>query len=110
VDALGIAETCRNSVKSLSNRGQHVQIGLTTAEERGEVALPTDAMVMKEVEFLGSFGMPPTRYDEIFRMVATDALDPAAVVSGTDGLSAVSGKLAAMTDFETVGIPVVDEF
>jgi len=36
VDALGIAETCRNSVRSVRPRGTHVQVGLTTEAERGE--------------------------------------------------------------------------
>ena len=110
VDALGVAETCRNSVLSLGTRGQHVQIGLTTQEEEGMVTLPTDAMVMQEIEFVGSLGMPPTRYDEIFRMVSTGKLDPSAVVSGTIGLGGVNEKLEAMTDFGTVGIPVIDSF
>ncbi|WP_129116568.1 zinc-dependent alcohol dehydrogenase family protein [Halegenticoccus tardaugens] len=110
VDALGIAETCRNSVSSLRRRGQHVQIGLTTQDERGTVELPTDAMVMQEIDFLGSFGMQPTRYDEIFRMVDRGRLDPSAVVSETVALDDVPDRLAAMSDYETVGIPVVDEF
>ncbi|WP_137283764.1 zinc-dependent alcohol dehydrogenase family protein [Halorussus salinisoli] len=110
VDALGIAETCRNSVRCLRRRGQHVQIGLTSQDEQGTVGLPTDAMVMKEVEFLGSFGMQPPRYDEIFRMVETGTLDPSAVVSETVTLDDVSDRLAAMSDYETAGIPVVDEF
>jgi alcohol dehydrogenase len=110
VDALGIAETCRNSVLSLGTRGQHVQIGLTTQEEEGMVALPTDAMVLTEIEYIGSLGMPPTRYDEIFRMVATGKLDPSGVVSETIDLDGVNEKLDAMTDFGTVGIPVIDSF
>ena len=110
VDALGITETCRNSVLSLGTRGTHVQIGLTTSEEEGMVSLPTDAMVMKEIEFVGSLGLPPTRYDEIFRMVARDKLDPSAVISETVSLDDVNDKLSAMTDFGTVGIPVIDQF
>jgi alcohol dehydrogenase len=54
--------------------------------------------------------MPPERYDEIFRMVATGKLDPAAVVTDHIGLEDVSDTLDAMTDYETVGIPVVTEF
>ena len=110
VDALGIATTCQNSVLSLGTRGQHVQIGLTTSEEQGMVQLPTDAMVMQEIEFIGSLGMPPTQYDEIFRMVQTGKLNPSAVVSETVRLDDVSSRLESMTDFETVGIPVIDEF
>lgn len=110
VDALGIAETCRNSVESLGNRGQHLQIGLTTQDEQGEVSLPTDMMVMQEIEFYGSLGMPPTQYDEIFRMVQTGKLRPAEIVSETVALEDVSAKLEAMTDFGTTGIPVIEEF
>jgi D-arabinose 1-dehydrogenase-like Zn-dependent alcohol dehydrogenase len=110
VDALGIAETCRDSVGSLYRRGQHVQIGLTSGEEQGTVSLPTDAMVVQEIDFLGSFGMQPPRYDEMFRMVEAGSLDPSAVVSETVTLDDVPDRLAAMSDFETMGIPVVDEF
>lgn len=110
MDALGIAETCRNSVLSLGTRGQHVQVGLTTQDEQGVIGLPTDAMVMQEIEFIGSLGMPPTRYDEIFRMVATGKLNPSAVVSKTIDLGGVNDELESMTDFGTVGIPVIDSF
>jgi len=110
LDALGIAETCTNSVMGLRPRGQHVQIGLTTAEEGGSIPLPTDLMVIQEIEFLGSFGMPAPRYDEIFRMIEDGSIDPSAVVSGTIGIEDVSDTLFAMSDFETDGIPVVDHF
>jgi len=108
IDALGIAETCRNSVECLATTGQHVQIGMTTIEEEGEITLPTDMMIVNEIDFIGSLGMQPPRYDEIFRMVEAGTLDPSLVVSDRVGLEDVTGKLEAMTDFETVGIPVVD--
>lgn len=74
------------------------------------MSLPTDVMVMQEIEFIGSLGMQPTRYDEIFRMVAHDRLDPSAVVSETVALEDVSEKLEAMSEYDTVGIPVIDSF
>ncbi len=110
VDALGVATTCQNSVMSLGTRGQHVQVGLSTQDEQGMVELPTDMMVMNEIEFIGSFGMAPTNYEEIFRMVDDGKLDPSAVVSGTVDLDDVSDQLASMSDFETMGIPVIDSF
>jgi alcohol dehydrogenase len=110
VDALGIAETCRNSVQSLRNRGQHLQIGLTSRAEGGEVSLPTDRMVAKELTFIGTIGMPRPRYDEIFRMIEHGKLDPGAVVSETVSLERTPETLDSMTEFDTVGIPVIDEF
>ncbi|WP_331235767.1 zinc-dependent alcohol dehydrogenase family protein [Natronorarus salvus] len=110
IDALGIAATCRNSVYSLRRRGTHVQIGLTTEAEAGEIALPTDLMVHNEFTIVGSKGMPSARYGEIFRMVAAGNLDPGAVITETVSLEETSETLASMTDFETYGIPVITEF
>jgi alcohol dehydrogenase len=108
IDALGIAETCRNSIDCLRPRGQHVQLGLTTDEERGEVSLPTDAMTMREITFLGSRGMPPSRYDELLRMLDRGTLSPGKLVTNTVPLVEVPDRLAAMNDFGTSGIEVVD--
>ena len=110
VDALGRAETCRNSVESLRPRGTHVQVGLTTDAERGEIALPTDWIARWDVDVVGSRGMPPSRYDELLRLVADGSLDPGALVTRRVGLDAVSDRLAAMTDYGTEGIEVVTEF
>ena len=110
VDALGIAETCRNSVNSLGKGGQHLQIGLTTQEEGGEVSLPVDVMAMDEREFYGSFGMPPNEFGEIFRMMEYGKIDPSRIVSETIALADVPGTIASMDSYDTVGIPVVTEF
>jgi len=110
IDALGIPTTCRNSVYSVRKGGQHVQIGMTTKEEEGEITLPTDHMILNEIDFVPSLGMQPPRYDEIFRMVDAGSIDPSAVVTETVTVEDISDKLDAMTDFGTVGIPVVDSF
>jgi alcohol dehydrogenase len=110
VDALGIAETCRNAMNSLGKGGKHLQIGMTTSEEGGEVSLPVDTMVMDEREFYGSYGMPPNEYDAIFRMMDTGKLDPGRIVSETVSLEEVPETVESLGDYETVGIPVVDEF
>jgi alcohol dehydrogenase len=110
VDALGIAETCRNSINSLGKGGQHLQIGLTTSEEEGEVSIPVDTIVNDEREFVGSFGMPPHEYDEIFRLMQEDEIDPGAIVSETISLEEVPETIESMGDYDTVGIPVCNQF
>ncbi len=110
MDALGIEATCRNAIASLGKTGQHLQVGLTTKAAGGILPIPTDEMVTSEIDFYGALGMPPERYGEIFRMVATDTLDPAAVITDRIALEDVSATLDAMTAFETVGIPVIEEF
>ena len=110
VDALGRAETCRNSVRCVRPGGTHVQVGLTTDAERGEVSLPTDWMTRWEVSFVGSRGMPPTRYDELFGLVESGAVRPETLVTREVSLEEVSDRLAAMTGYGTVGVEVVTEF
>lgn len=110
IDALGIAETANNSVRSLDQRGRHVQIGLTTEDEQGMIPLPTDSIVSDELKILGAYGMPPANYDEIFELIDQDVIDPSAVVSETIGLEDVSQKLREMSAYDTTGIPVVTEF
>ena len=110
VDALGRAETCRNSVRSLRARGTHVQVGLTTDAERGEVALPTDWITRWDIDVRGSRGMPPSRYDELLRLLADGTLDPGALITRRVSLDMASERLAAMSDYRTDGIELVTEF
>jgi alcohol dehydrogenase len=110
IDALGVAETCQNSVNSLGKAGQHLQIGLTTSEEQGEVSLPVDNIVFDERDFIGSFGMPPNQYEEIFRMMAEDKIDPGKIVTETVALEEVPDVVESMGEYKTVGIPVCNEF
>ncbi len=107
VDALGRAETARNSVRSLRARGTHVQVGLTTDAEQGEVPLPTDWMTRWEIDWLGSRGMPPARFGELLAMVEDGSLEPGKLVGREVGLEEVSDRLAAMTDYETVGVELL---
>jgi alcohol dehydrogenase len=110
VDALGIAETCRNSVRCLDRTGTHIQIGLTTGEEAGEVEIPIDLITAEEREILGSYGIPPTRYDEIFGLLEADAVDPGALVTDRVSLDDVPDRLAAMGEYDNVGVEVVTDF
>jgi alcohol dehydrogenase len=110
VDALGIATTAQNAVNSLGKGGRHVQIGLTTSDEAGMIPLPTDEFVAKEIEFVGSLGLQPSRYPEMLNMIKTGKLDPTELVSETIDIHQIPDRLDAMSDFGTMGIPVVNDF
>ena len=110
VEALGVAETVQNSVNCLAPGGQHVQLGLTTSEEGGEVSLPVDQIVWDEREFIGSYGMPPHEYDEIFRMMDGGKISPGRIISETCALGDIPGVMERMGEFGTMGIPVCTEF
>jgi D-arabinose 1-dehydrogenase-like Zn-dependent alcohol dehydrogenase len=110
VDALGIAATCRNAVLSLGKRGRHVQIGLTSQGEKGEVALPVDQIVFKEIQFTGSLAMQSHRYAAMLDMVERGRLAPRDLITETLPLEKAFGVIEKMSNFENVGISVINQF
>lgn len=110
IDALGIAATCRNSIMSLRKRGRHLQVGLTSAAEKGEIAIPIDLMVLKEVSFICTLGMQAPRYPAMLRMVETGQLKPGKLVHETIPLEKVASVLDAMESFGNLGVTVIDRY
>jgi D-arabinose 1-dehydrogenase-like Zn-dependent alcohol dehydrogenase len=110
VDALGIAATCQASVMSLRKQGRHVQIGLTSSAEKGQVAIPIDLVVLKEASLIGSYGMPAPRFGAMLAMVESGKLAPGKLVSRTVPLEAAGDVLASMDSFSTIGVTVIDRY
>ena len=110
IDALGIAATCRNGVASLRRRGRHIQIGLTSGAEKGEVPLPIDQIVFREIQFLGSLAVQSYRYPAILDMVARGRLAPRKLISETLPIEKAFGVIDRMSNFENAGISVINQF
>ncbi|MYC84695.1 MAG: alcohol dehydrogenase catalytic domain-containing protein [Acidimicrobiia bacterium] len=107
IDALGIEETVQNSIGTLRLRGRHVQIGLTTAKERGLVAMPIDIIVAQEIRIAGCHGMPRRRYPDLLRMVDKGLIQPASLIGQEVSLENVNSVLDGMSSFENVGFSVI---
>ncbi|MFL6427185.1 MAG: zinc-dependent alcohol dehydrogenase family protein [Acidobacteriaceae bacterium] len=110
VDALGIAETCRNSVLSLRKLGRHVQLGHTTREQAGDVSLPIDVILLNELRLYGTFGMQARRFGTMLAMCESGMLRPGELVRQTVGLDGVTRIFEAMGNYDTTGIVVIDNF
>jgi D-arabinose 1-dehydrogenase-like Zn-dependent alcohol dehydrogenase len=110
VDALGIAATCRNAIMSLRKQGRSLQIGLTSQNEKGDVALPIDRMVTMELQLIASLGMPASRYPSMLAMVAAKKLRPGDMITETVGLEGASRVLQEMTSFQNVGMSIINEY
>jgi D-arabinose 1-dehydrogenase-like Zn-dependent alcohol dehydrogenase len=108
IDALGIAETCLNSVLSLRKRGRHVQIGHTTRVESGYVPLPIDVILLNELKLFGAFGLQGQRYGTMLAMCEAGVLQPGKIVRGKVGLDGITGVLEAMGTYGTVGVVAID--
>jgi threonine dehydrogenase-like Zn-dependent dehydrogenase len=110
VDALGIAATCRNAVMSLRKRGRHVQVGLTSGAEKGEVSLPIDQIVFKEIQLTGSLAIQSFRYPAMLSMVNRGLLQPRKLITETIPIEKAFGVLEQMSKFENVGMSVINQF
>lgn len=110
VDALGIAATCRNAILSLRKQGRSLQIGLTSQNEKGDVALPIDRMVTMELQLIASLGMPASRYPSMLQMVAAKKLRPADMITETVALGGASRVLEEMTNFQNIGMSIINEY
>jgi D-arabinose 1-dehydrogenase-like Zn-dependent alcohol dehydrogenase len=110
IDALGIAETCANSVLSLRKLGRHIQLGHTTRKEAGYVPLPIDVILLKELRLFGAFGMQGQRYGTMLAMCEAGTLKPGRLVHQRVGLEGVTGVLEAMGTYDTTGVAVIDRF
>lgn len=110
VDAVGIASTCRASVRSLRIRGRHLQLGHTTPAEQGDVPLPIDIMMIRELAFLSAFGMAGRRFGTMLNMIETGRLAPGRIVSHTVCLEQAGAVLRSMENYGTVGVVVIDRF
>jgi len=110
VDALGVKATCQNSIMCLRKQGRSLQIGLTTAAEKGEVALPIDRMVTMELQLIASLGMPANRYPSMLQMVNARKLNPKSMITETISLGGASAVLEQMTTFQNVGVSIINKY
>lgn len=110
VDALGIQNTCSNAINSLRRRGRHLQIGLTNNEENSSLRIPVNKIVGSEIMIVGSLGMQISRLPSMLDMVERDILKPGKLVTNTVSIEEAGNVLKSMSEYNTVGVTVVDRW
>lgn len=109
IDALGIAETCINSIRSLRKRGRHVQVGWMPGAENAP-PVPMDLVMGNELEIVGSHGMQAHRYPEMMAMIAAGRLAPERLITRRIDLAASADALARFDARRRAGITVITDF
>ncbi len=107
LDALGSAATCRNSVRCLRKKGRHVQVGLLLGEGK-PVPLPLSEVIAKELELIGSHGMPARGYPKLLELISAGVLSPQKLIAKTIPLAEAGAELEAMGSFAQRGVTVID--
>jgi alcohol dehydrogenase len=109
LDAVGSTTTCLNSIRSLRKHGRHLQVGLMHGPDAAP-AIPMEPIIMRELQILGSRGMPATDYPRVFDLMSSAPIDPRVLVTRTVSLEEAPAVLAAMGSFEGLGMTVIDRF
>ena len=95
LDAIGLPSVAAASVACLRRRGRHVQVGLLLGPH-ARAGIPMDLVVSRELEVLGSHGMPAGDYPAMLGMIARGALDPRRLVGTIIELSEAPAALMGM--------------
>jgi D-arabinose 1-dehydrogenase-like Zn-dependent alcohol dehydrogenase len=95
LDAVGAAETCASSVRSLRPRGRHVQVGLLPPAV-GRPQVPMDLVIGRELAVLGSHGMAAAGYPAMLSLIAAGRLRPELLVTRELALPDAAAALVAV--------------
>ncbi|MGD0052704.1 MAG: alcohol dehydrogenase catalytic domain-containing protein [Vulcanimicrobiaceae bacterium] len=110
VDAIATAKTTQQAIGALCRGGRHVQVGLTSQEDQGQIPFPADILVNAELEIVGSGSSPHAGYAEIFALIAQGRLDPGALITRHIGLGEITDVFHAFDTYATSGLDVVTSF
>jgi D-arabinose 1-dehydrogenase-like Zn-dependent alcohol dehydrogenase len=106
LDALGSVVTCQNSIRCLRPRGRHLQVGLLL----GDADLPPVPMaevIARELELLGSHGMPAHAYPAMLAEIVAGTLEPQRLVTHRIPLAEAGAALAQLDQRSGDGITLV---
>jgi alcohol dehydrogenase len=106
VDAIGGVASLTASVRCLRPRGRHVQVGLMGATQTVPAEVISTA-VARELELLGSHGMPATDYPAMLARIADGELNPALLVRRSIGLAEAAAVLPLVPDTPVDGITII---
>ncbi len=109
-DAVGGHSSTLLTLHSLAKGGRMVQIGLTTQDDKGEISLPIDQLLAKELSILGSLGNPHADYPDLLRLVSSGKVDPGRHLEAEIGLGDVQGVFDRMPKFGTNGFSIITNF
>lgn len=108
MDALGNIETSTNSINCLAKKGKHIQVGILGSENT--IIVSTADLIAKEIELIGSHGMPLANYNTIFDLISNNKIDLSLLIDRTVKLEDVDKELLNMDTYRNSGMVIIDQF
>ena len=108
IEALGIAATTIDAMKSLRKLGRMVQIGMP-AGSHTQMTLPMDVLYSGQLTLQGTRGMPSWRYPALLNLIDGGHVDLSPMVTRRIGLSGLTDELKAFDSPAPPGVAVVTD-
>lgn len=108
MDALGSRETGRNSINCLAKKGKHIQVGILGSEN--DIWVSTADLIAKEIEIIGSHGMPLAGYGTIFELISGKKIDLSSLIDRTIKLEDLPQEMHLMDGYSNSGMVIIDQF
>lgn len=109
IEALGIAATTINAMKSLRKLGRMVQVGMP-AGAHASMTLPWDVVYSGQLAIYGTRGMPAWRYPSLLSLIEGGGLDLSPMIARRMALSQATAELAAFDGPAPPGVAVITDF
>ena len=109
IEALGIATTTVNALKSLRKLGRHVQVGMP-AGAHATMPIPMDAVYSGQLAIFGTRGMPAWRYPSLLSVITSGRADLSPMIQRRIPLSEATAELQAFDRPAPPDVAVITNF
>ncbi len=109
IDAVGGSNATLTALNSLAKGGRLCVAGLTTQDDKGQVSIPIDQLVLSEWSVVGTLGNPHSDFPELLQLVDSGKLEPSKLISEEVALKDVQSVFDRMPSFETEGFVVITD-
>ncbi len=110
IDAMGGHVTTPAAMNALAKGGRLVVAGLTTQDDRGDIIIPVDQLVLSEWSVMGTLGNPHGDYGDLLQLVDSGRLQPSKLIGEEVALRDVRSVFDRLPKFETEGFTVITNF
>jgi alcohol dehydrogenase len=83
-------------------------VGILGSEKN--ITVSTADLIAKEIEIIGSHGMPIADYSTIFDLITSKKIDPSLLIDRTVKLEDVHQEMLKMDTYGNSGMVIIDQF
>ena len=110
IDAMGGRITTPAAMNAMAKGGRLVVACLTTQDDREQISIPIDQLVLSEWSVTGTLGNPHGDYGDLLQLVDSGRLQPSKLIGEEVALEDVQSVFERLPAFGTEGFTVITKF